>query len=102
MIKYSKCALVKRSYYDYKKSDITSIMKAYKKPSMFKVAAWNECCRICKSKDGYDLKIIAFNTYHFTCGFLYDFRDDYGNVLDTFYVYITPAKIREISLSEKI
>ena len=102
MIKLSKSAKIKRAYFDHKKSAIRSLYGAYKKPSFDKKCVWDKCEEIASKYNGYNLKIISFNTYHFTCGFLYDDCDRYGNVLDTYFVYITPSQILKISVNETV
>ena len=78
------------------------LYNVYKKPSWQKEKAFDEILREAIRLDGYNLKIITYNTFSFTAGFLYDDKDKYDNIIDTYFVYVTPTKWRKISINETL
>lgn len=75
------------SHYDaYKTSTATSLRDAYGTYSGAKDDAWDFCKELMYKFNGYGLRIIAFNRYVFTAGFM--FEED-GKQM---FMYITPYK----------
>lgn len=54
----------------YEMSCKTSLFDCYKKPSQHKVSAENDCMLKMYDDYGYDFRIISYNTFAFTCGWL--------------------------------
>ena len=102
MIKYSNSQIMRRAYFAHKKSNIWDLYNVYKKPSWQKENTFKEIIKMSNKLNGYNLKIIAYNTFSFTAGFLYDDVDRYGDVIDTYFVYVTPTKWRKISINETL
>lgn len=102
MITYSTSKVIKCGYRDYLHSTHKTLNEVYKKHSLEKQMIYDRCLDICRMYKGRDFKIIKFNTYHFTCGFLRDVYSSNGRLMDTFFVYVTPSKIREISIYETV
>lgn len=49
----------------------SDIYDAYERPSRYKVSAWNDCKELCKSLNGFNLRIASRNTCKFTVTFGY-------------------------------
>lgn len=54
----------------YSMSCIRTLFDAYSRPSQAKVNAENECMLKMYYEHGYDFRIISYNTFAFTCGWL--------------------------------
>ena len=54
----------------YSMSCKTSLFDCYDKPSQHKVRAENDCMNKMYADYGYDFRIISYNTFAFTCGWL--------------------------------
>lgn len=79
------------SYYQrWLNSTENTIYKAYGRPSVHKVRAFERCEDIRDEFDGYNLRIVGHNTSQFTAAFTSD---------DTFYV-ITKQNIYRMPLQE--
>lgn len=70
----------------YSKSDLYTLHHAYGRPSYAKENAWNYCIDLMRKYDGYGLKVISYNTFMFTAGFM--FTDKETGVLQ--FMFITP------------
>ena len=55
----------------WKKSTLVNLTDAYKKPSAAKSHIWNTCRENMAACGGWGLRIISYNTFMFTCGFLF-------------------------------
>lgn len=79
-------------YYDlYKKTKNRDLYDCYKKPSQRKKDVMNYIFNyyyICD--DGYDFKIITYNTNFFTVGYLFDTIDYFAMKKSTYFRIITP------------
>lgn len=53
----------------YMRSNDYSLFDAYKNVSREKFRAWEHCEVLCKENDGWDLKVISYNSFQFTAGF---------------------------------
>lgn len=87
MSKYSRIRSAKNHIGKYEVSEMYSIRHAYNKPSYAKRLAWLHCYAECDRYNGHDLKIISFNTFNFTAGFLYE-DSETGVVM---FRYISPS-----------
>ena len=67
----------------------SNIFDAYQNPSIYKIRAWNNCEKLCKDLDGFNLRISGRNCMKFSVVFNYY---DANNTLH--YVWITPDYIR--------
>lgn len=65
--------------------DIDDIYKAYGRPSLKKVQAWERCRRICEELDGYDMRIAGKGAYSFSVVFKFFDKENYKQG----YAYIT-------------
>lgn len=86
MSKSQMFARAKAAYKVWLDSDKTDILKAYNKPSIAKLSAWEFCKQQVKRYGGYGLRVVYNNCWIFTCGFCY--RDEDTN--QRYFVYITP------------
>ena len=77
---------VKNVYPVYQKSRYTDLWQVYESASSGKRNAWEYCKKLCYSQQGIGLKIISYNTYTFTAGFV--FEEDGVNK----FMYITPSR----------
>ena len=85
---------LKGAYERYLKSDMTSILHAYTKPSVYKVQAWEERCKgTMREFGGHDLRIIGKNCSIFTAGFVFE---DMAN--RKYFCYITPSQKYLVSI----
>ena len=48
---------------------VDSIWKAYERPSVLKVRAWEWCKADCRENDGCSIRITGWNTSKFTCAY---------------------------------
>jgi len=71
--------------YNNRRWTYDDIFKAYSKPSIEKIRAWEYCKRACREVNGHDLIITARNTWKFSACFKFE---DNGRKC---YGYITPA-----------
>lgn len=55
----------------YQKSTMFNLTDAYVKPSAAKSAAWYSCLRDMVNNAGWGLKVLSYNTFMFTCGYLF-------------------------------
>lgn len=55
----------------YDKSTMTNLTDAYKKPSKAKSSVWFDCRYDMAKNFGWGLKVISYNTFMFTCGYLF-------------------------------
>lgn len=74
-------------YQRYTYSDDTQLMDVYGRYSDKKARAYAYCRNLMLKYDGYDFRIISYNTFMFTCGFM--FRDPATDELT--FAYITPT-----------
>lgn len=77
-------------YQRWLNSTENTIWKAYGRPSVYKVRAFERCEDIMHEFDGYSLRVVGHNSSQFSAAFTTD---------DTFYV-ITKANIYRMPLSE--
>ena len=57
---------------DYNRAFMTSLWQAYEKPSYEKQKSFHYVKERCHVLNGYGLKIVNKNTFHFTAAFLYE------------------------------
>ena len=62
--------LIKEAYRRYLNSTITTIYEAYTKPSTAKLQAYAYCKKLQEKYNGNYFKIIGYNTFEFSCGFM--------------------------------
>lgn len=74
-------------YQRYTYSDDTQLRDVYGRYSDKKARAYDYCRNLMLKYDGYDFRIISYNTFMFTCGFM--FHDPATNEL--MFAYITPT-----------
>ena len=63
--------IAKANIYSYDNSSMTNLTDAYKKPSKAKYSVWLDCAYDMLKNFGWGLKVISYNTFMFTCGYLY-------------------------------
>ena len=78
-------------------SDEYDIYDAYKRPSKEKVKAWDRCREAKFNAEGRNLKVICHNTFSFSAGYIAEYPDADGVLIDHF-VYITPYNTKYIPL----
>lgn len=76
------------NYRRYNESNMDSIYKAYKTPSIRKQRVWAHLKEMCYMLNGYGLKVVSKNSQIFTAGFV--FPDKETGVLQ--YMHITPTR----------
>lgn len=79
--------MAKGSIDRYNNSTYTSLNDVYAKHSEKKSNAWEYCRRLMATLNGYGLKVLSYNTFMFTAGFL--FTDESTGVVK--FMYITPS-----------
>ena len=67
-------------------SHYESLYDCYSRPSERKVYAWQYCQELCDRYDGWNLRILSYNTCKFYAGFF--FADPETGVIS--FMYITP------------
>lgn len=75
----------------HKMSNTYSLYDCYNSHSYAKERAYNYCCNLYSKLNGYDFKIISYNTNQFSVGFYYKNENDNT----TRFVYITKSYDRE-------
>ena len=76
------------SYYQrWLNSTENTIYKAYSRPSVYKVRAWERCEDIMQEYDGYNLRVVGYNSQTFSAAFTTD-TDFY--VITKSYIYRMP------------
>ena len=75
------------AYNRYILSDDTQLIDGYGRYSDKKTRAYAYCRNLMLKYDGYDFRIISYNTFMFTCGFM--FRNPATDEL--MFAYITPT-----------
>lgn len=80
----------------YRRSDKINLYQAYGRFSDAKAEAWEYCERLCKERSGWGLKVISYNRFFFTAGFL--FEDDGAKLM---YITHTDDRVIEYIFSEK-
>lgn len=70
----------------YDNSTNYTLHHAYDRPSYAKERAWKYCLDLMEKFNGYGLKVISYNTFMFTAGFM--FTDSKTGVLQ--FMFITP------------
>lgn len=80
------------NYKRYQNSSMYSLYDAYGRPSQKKYDAWKRCEVFCKECGGESLKVISYNTYVFTAGFVF-VKDG-----KRMFMLITPSTNREIEV----
>lgn len=62
---------IKRAYNEFLKGyGYTSLFECYARPSSAKVQAYEYCNRMYRLYDGSDFRILSYNTFNFTVGFV--------------------------------
>lgn len=82
-------------YERYKNSYRRNLYDCYERFSKNKIHAYENCKRYMEKYDGYDFRIISFNSHIFTVGF--KFMDNKGT---EFLMYITPSKEEKFIIEE--
>lgn len=95
-MKTTKNKSIKIAYADYQKSTKTNLYHCYNSFSDKKEKAWKHCQDLVKYYQGENLKVVYFNGWIFTCGFIC-----YINGLKHF-IYITPYREEALPLEEII
>lgn len=76
----------------YIDSDKYTLQDCYKKPSIYKKEAFENCKRIMNDVKGHKMKIVSYNGFIFTVGF-------YGYINNRLnFFYITPEKVLHMPL----
>lgn len=79
------------SYYQrWLNSTENTIYKAYSRPSVYKVRAWERCEDIMQEYDGYNLRVVGYNSQTFSAAF----------TTDTDFYVITKSCIYRMPLSD--
>ena len=69
-MKKANTKTLKNAYANYKQSSNYSLYDCYNSCSYAKEKAFNYCKELCEKYNGKDLKIISYNTFSFSCGFV--------------------------------
>lgn len=85
------------TFKDMKWRNKGTIYDAYRKPSFFKVSAWEDISRRAAKTTGYnnDLRVTSANCYHFSTIY------SYTNAEGTFIVFDTPSYTKVVKLEEE-
>lgn len=85
------------SFANYCKSNKKNLFECYKKQSPWKQMFFEECLETMKKYNGKDLKIVSYNTYSFSCGFIgiVDGHLSYIHITREYIRYITNDDISE-------
>lgn len=67
------------------------IYKAYDKPSINKVKAWEYCKKLCGDYNGKNLRVLANTCFIFTAGFVGEIEDATTGEVKNIFVYITKS-----------
>lgn len=78
----------------YENSTMHSLYDAYNKVSDAKLKAWAYCRELCAKYDGFNLKVVSFNTFVFTAGFEFVNKET-GECM---YMHITPNYDTAVSM----
>lgn len=76
----------RRVYINYRLSDKVKLSQCYKSYSDAKANEYTNCVYTASSMNGEHFRIISYNTYIFTVGFMYEDKGEY------MFMYITPNK----------
>ena len=87
---------IKQAYKQYAKSDLYSLEHCYNSFSYAKQQAWNYCKELENEYDGYNLKIIGYNSMQFSVGFVGEISDVITGELKKAFFYITKSYDRYI------
>lgn len=79
----------------YRNSTCYELWDAYGRCSVKKREAWEYCKRLCREFEGEDLKVISYNTYMFTAGFMYA-DPKTGELM---FMYISPSYNQPVSMA---
>lgn len=69
-------AVTRDAYINYKNSSDYILSHVYKKPSLYKVRAFENIMEEVFIHNGYGLKVIAYNAQMFTCGYMLELHGD--------------------------
>lgn len=69
-MKRANTKALKEAFKRYQNSSNRNLWQVYKNCSDEKYEAFDYCKRLCEEYNGHDLKIVSFNKYQFTCGFI--------------------------------
>ena len=83
---------IKSAYEQHQNSRLYVLNDCYKNPSTTKFDIFSECRQLMRKYDGFDLRIIGYNSMIFTVGFF-----GYINKRLNFF-YITPEHIRYMEI----
>lgn len=83
---------LKEAFRSYGVSKHQYLWQVYKNCSNEKYEAFEYCKRLCEEHNGRDLKIVSFNKYQFTCGFIGEVNGEKA------FVYITMNDDRYLPL----
>lgn len=84
--------IARANFKKHMESSMTSLTDAYKKPSKAKAEIWADCEADMRALGGCLLKVINYNTFHFTCGFIYP-HPTTGHVMFAYYAPTWSAKV---------
>lgn len=79
---------------EYCNSSANYLDEVYAKPSIIKKMAFNDARKIMDIYNGYKFRIIRYNKYTFSCGFICYINDKMS------FVYITKDNTRYITMEE--
>ena len=60
------------AYERWQNSELDELYKAYSSASAAKWRAWEHCKETCYVLGGWGLRVITYNTYMFTAGFMFE------------------------------
>lgn len=86
-----------RIYNIYKASKYYNLSDVYARPSTSKIQAYDKCLMEMCEMDGYEMRILTFNTFQFTCAYRYD--ESRNGLLITHLVYFTASKREDIVIN---
>ena len=69
-MKKANTKTLKSAYARYQQSSNYTLRDCYENYSYAKERAFNYCKELCEKFNGNDLKIISYNTFGFSCGFV--------------------------------
>lgn len=93
-MEHTNNSVMRNAFAAYQKSEWTSLFDVYAQPSYDKVRALDYCLLLVNKYNGKRPRIVAYNTFHFSFGFIGDYKGK------RVFFYITAKHDRYIYLDE--
>ena len=90
-INWNSTATLRKAYQDYCGSSNRTLSDVYGRYSTAKDNAYNYCVDLMEKFEGNDLRIISYNTFMFSAGFIFEVLDSETNEVRRAFCYITSS-----------